>query len=173
MFPCYPRSVCGGADIFLGNTGGVAEQTADGLGECPGIPERHEHAHAALVVEEERLRVPLAPPLVVDVHEQRLARQLLPEVHIDGVGAAILEAILLVGRESVRRDPARHGHGVFVWARGRHRGDTYDGEWHRGAPQGHGVRTWAGGWRYEGEWNQDVMEGEGVFTYESGATYDV
>ncbi len=51
-------------------------------------------------------------------------------------------------------------------------GDSYDGKWKRGAPNGLGTMTYANGDCYVGDWVLGAITGNGKMTYANGDCYD-
>ncbi len=51
-------------------------------------------------------------------------------------------------------------------------GDSYDGKWKQGAPNGVGTMIYANGDCYVGSWMLGDISGNGIMTYVSGAIYD-
>ena len=50
--------------------------------------------------------------------------------------------------------------------------NTYEGHWHRGQREGHGVFTYASGASYNGEWEANLKHGIGTFTSDDNQVPD-
>ncbi len=51
-------------------------------------------------------------------------------------------------------------------------GDTYDGQFVAGVPEGEGKRIWADGRTYQGTWQNGKRQGNGVITLANGNQYE-
>lgn len=51
-------------------------------------------------------------------------------------------------------------------------GDTYEGGWQNGHPEGTGIYRWADGSHYEGSWLAGKKHGRGMYQWPSGAQYE-
>jgi hypothetical protein len=66
---------------------------------------------------------------------------------------------------------ANCGYVDFLWF-GSRSDEHYEGGFHDGAPNGHGVYTWSDGRRYEGEFRDGQFSGHGIFTWADGNRYE-
>lgn len=57
----------------------------------------------------------------------------------------------------------RHGHGKYIWNRGFHSGDVYDGEYKNNKKEGFGVMKYANGTVYEGQFKNNERHGHGMY----------
>jgi hypothetical protein len=60
------------------------------------------------------------------------------------------------------------GHGVLIHPNGDH----YEGNFHNGLPEGHGTYTWQNGQYYDGDFQNGFLEGNGVLIRPNGDRYE-
>jgi hypothetical protein len=61
---------------------------------------------------------------------------------------------------------------IDTWWFGDRPNEHYEGEFHDGALNGHGIYSWSDGRRYEGEFRDSKFNGHGVFTWPNGNSYE-
>ena len=81
------------------------------------------------------------------------------------------EAIEAMTWSGACADGMASGWGRAAWHMDDGKG-VYEGNLHRGKPDGQGEYTWPNGNRYDGEWRDGKHAGSGVFTWPSGEIYD-
>jgi hypothetical protein len=64
------------------------------------------------------------------------------------------------------------GQGTLQWFESGKPTSHYEGSYHAGKMDGHGVFTMANGDRYEGAFKDDEFNGYGIYTWASGERYD-
>jgi hypothetical protein len=61
---------------------------------------------------------------------------------------------------------------IDTWWFGDRANEHYEGEFHNGALNGHGIYSWSDGRRYEGEFRDSKFNGHGVFSWPNGNSYE-
>jgi len=73
----------------------------------------------------------------------------------------VLKAEIANNYEGKCKNGLAHGKGIATGV------DTYEGQFSKGLPEGHGTYSWANGDTYVGDWEQGLRHGEGTMTFKS------